>query len=72
MQSPFRSPILRVAPFLAAALALAVLASGCGGGSSSSSAVSIPAVPGADAVPAKNAPPIDLTDQHGKKVDLAS
>jgi protein SCO1/2 len=71
VQSPLRSPTLRVAPFLAVALTLSVLAAGCGGGSSSSSAVSIPAVPGADAVPAKNAPPIDLTDQHGNQVDLA-
>jgi protein SCO1/2 len=54
-------------------LALSVLAAGCGGGSSSSnSAVTIPAVPGGDAVPAKTAPPIDLTDQYGKKVDLAN
>ena len=71
MRSPFRSPTLRFAPLLVAALVLAMLAAGCGGGSSSSSVVTIPAVPGADAVPAKNAPPIVLTDQHGKKVDLA-
>src|ERR1700742_1422401 len=53
------------------ALALSVLAAGCGSGSSGSSAVSVPAVPGAVAVPAKDAPPIVLTDQHGKRVDLA-
>src|ERR1700709_2394695 len=47
-----------------------MLAAGCGGGSSSSSVVTIPAVPGLDAVPSKNAPPIVLTDQHGKKVAL--
>lgn len=71
MQSPLRSSLPRAAPFVAL-LAVALLAAGCGGGgSSSSSAVSIPAVPGADAVPAKNAPPIDLTDQYGKKIDLA-
>ena len=71
MQSPLRRSILRAAPF-AALLAVALIAAGCGGGSSSnSSAVSLPAVPGGDAVPAKNAPPIDLTDQYGKKVDLA-
>jgi protein SCO1/2 len=71
VQSPLRSSTLRVAPLLAAALAITALVVGCGGGSSSSSAVSLPAVPGADAVPAKNAPPIDLTDQYGKQIDLA-
>ena len=69
MQSPLRRSILRAAPF-AALLTVALLAAGCGG-SSSSSAVSLPLVAGADAVPAKNAPPIDLTDQYGKKIDLA-
>jgi protein SCO1 len=71
VQSPHRRSILRAAPFVAL-LAAAMLVAGCGGGSSSStSAVTIPAVPGADAVPAKPAPPIDLTDQYGKKIDLA-
>lgn len=69
MQSPLRRSLPRIAPF-AALLAIALLAAGCGG-SSSSSVVSLPLVAGADAVPAKKAPPIDLTDQHGKKVDLA-
>jgi len=72
VQSPLRRSILRAAPF-AALLAVTLIVAGCGGGSSSSdSAVTLPAVPGADAVPAKNAPPIDLTDQYGKKVDLAN
>jgi protein SCO1/2 len=72
VQSPLRRSILRAAP-CAALLAVALIAAGCGGGSSSnSSTVSLPAVPGADAVPAKNAPPIDLTDQYGKQVDLAN
>ncbi len=50
-----------------------MLAAGCGGGSSSSgdSAVSVPEIAGADAIPAKAAPAIDLTDQYGKKIDLA-
>jgi len=74
MAVPFAAPRrLQLLPVACAMLALTVLAAGCGGGSSSSngSAVNIPAVPGADAVPAKNAPPIDLTDQYGKKIDLA-
>jgi protein SCO1/2 len=33
--------------------------------------MTLPAVPGAFAVPAKKAPPIDLTDQYGKRIDLA-
>jgi protein SCO1 len=65
----------RFRPFflLGAVLALGLLAAGCGGGSNSSTdaAVSVPAIAGADAVPAKTAPPIELTDQYGKKVDLA-
>ena len=57
---------------LAAVLTLGLLVAGCGGGgSSSSAAVTVPAVAGADAVPARQAPPIELTDQYGKKVDLA-
>jgi protein SCO1/2 len=33
--------------------------------------VALPRVAGADAVPAKAAPPLALTDQYGKRVDLA-
>jgi protein SCO1 len=71
VQSPLRRPPLRAAPFLAAALAIGLLAAGCGGGSSSSSTVTLPEIAGGDAVPAKSAPPIDLTDQYGKQVDLS-
>ena len=55
------------------ALALLIVVAGCGGGGGSSSnvAVTLPQIAGGDAVPAKNAPTIDLTDQYGKKVDLA-
>ena len=54
------------------AVLLGLLVAACGGGGSSSdTAVTIPAVPGADAVPARPAPAIDLTDQYGKQVDLA-
>ena len=70
---PFASPRRRhLIPIACAALAVSLLAAGCGGGSNSSTgaAVSVPQVPGADAVPARNAPPIDLTDQYGKKIDL--
>jgi protein SCO1/2 len=68
VRSRFRPFIL-----LGAALVLGLLAAGCGGGGNSSTdgAVSVPAIAGADAVPAKTAPPIELTDQYGKKVDLA-
>ena len=64
---------LHLLPIACAALALSLLAAGCGGGSSSSSstAVGVPEIAGADAVPARQAPPIDLTDQYGKKIDLA-
>jgi protein SCO1/2 len=66
------APRSRLLPLLCAALALGLLVAGCGGsGSSSDSALTIPAVAGGDAVPAKDAPPIELTDQYGKKVDLA-
>jgi protein SCO1 len=71
---PFASPRRRHLIMIAcAALAVSLLAAGCGGGSSSStsSAVGVAEVAGADAVPAKQAPPIDLTDQYGKKIDLA-
>jgi protein SCO1/2 len=63
----------RLFPLLGTALFLGLLVAGCGGGGSGSTntAVTLPAVPGADAVPARTAPPIDLTDQYGKKVDLA-
>ncbi len=72
MQSPLRRSFLRVAPLLAAALALGAIAAGCGGGGSSTdAATALPAIAGGDAVPAKNAPPIVLTDQYGKKIDLA-
>jgi protein SCO1 len=63
---------LRPASLAVAALAFGLLVAGCGGGgSSTNAAVSVPAIAGADAIPAKAAPPIDLTDQYGKKVDLA-
>jgi protein SCO1/2 len=61
----------RLLPLLGAALALGFLAAGCGGGSSSAGTTSVPQIAGGDAVPAKDAPPIELTDQYGKKVDLA-
>jgi protein SCO1 len=53
-------------------VALGLLVAACGGSSSSTNAaVSVPAIAGGDAIPAKNAPPIELTDQYGKKIDLA-
>jgi protein SCO1/2 len=61
-----------LAPLAIGALVLGLLVSGCGGGSdSTNAAVTLPNIAGGDAVPAKNAPPIELTDQYGKKVDLA-
>src|SRR6201999_2912636 len=66
--------LLPLAPLAVAALALGLLVAACGGGGSSSStnaAVTLPSIAGGDAVPAKNAPPIELTDQYGKKIDLA-
>jgi len=63
--------LLPLAPLASAAVALGLLASGCGGGGSTNAAVTLPQVAGADAVPARPAPPIALTDQYGKKVDLA-
>jgi protein SCO1/2 len=64
--------IFAVAPLAVAALALALLVSACGGGGGSTDAtVALPSIAGGDAVPARNAPPIDLTDQYGKRVDLA-
>jgi protein SCO1/2 len=73
VQSPLRRSALRPSPFFVAAVALTVIVAGCGGGSgsSSNSAVTLPEVPGGDAVPAKNAPPLELTDQYGKRIDLA-
>jgi protein SCO1 len=73
VRHPRRSPRLRtLAPLAATALALGVLVSACGGGSGSSdTAMTLPKIAGGDAVPAKNAPPIELTDQYGKPVDLA-
>jgi protein SCO1/2 len=71
---PFASPRRRhLISIACAALAVSLVAAGCGGGSSSSSrsVAGLPEVPGADAVPARQAPPIVLTDQYGKKVDLA-
>ena len=63
---------LRPASLAVAALALGLLVAACGGsGTSTNAAVSVPAIAGGDAIPAKAAPPIDLTDQYGKKVDLA-
>ena len=64
---------LRPASLVVAALALGLLVAACGGSGSSSTnaAVTVPAMDGGDAIPAKAAPPIDLTDQYGKKVDLA-
>ncbi len=71
MRSP-RSPLRVVWP-VACALALALLLVACGGGgsSSTSTAVTVPQIAGADAVPAKPAPPLKLTNEYGKQVDLA-
>ena len=70
MRRPRR--LLPIAPLAVGALAFGLLVAGCGGGSdSTNTAVALPSIAGGDAVPAKNAPPIDLTDQYGKKVDLA-
>jgi protein SCO1/2 len=63
--------LLTIAPLAVGALTLGLLVSACGGGSSTGSAVTLPRVAGADAVPARDAPPIELTDQYGKRVDLA-
>jgi protein SCO1/2 len=61
-----------LAPLAIGAVTLGLLVAACGSrGGSSDTAVTLPNVAGADAVPAKNAPPIELTDQHGKQVDLA-
>jgi protein SCO1/2 len=64
--------ILPLASLAVGALVLGALVSACGGGGDSTSAtVTLPQVAGGDAIPAKAAPPIELTDQYGKKVDLA-
>jgi protein SCO1/2 len=68
---PRRSRLLPLAPLAVGALTLGLLVSGCGSDASSNTAVTLPQVAGADAVPARPAPPIELTDQYGKQVDLA-
>lgn len=68
MPLPRRSRLL---PLALGALVLGLVAAGCGGGGSTDTAVTLPRVAGADAVPARPAPAITLTDQHGKRVDLA-
>jgi protein SCO1/2 len=49
------------------------LLSGCGGGGAdpSTASASLAQLPGADAVPARPAPPLDLTDYRGKRIDLS-
>jgi protein SCO1/2 len=69
VRTPRRSP--RLLPLALGAVAIGLLVSGCGGGGSSNAAVTLPQVAGADAVPARQAPPIELTDQYGKRIDLA-
>ncbi|MBS1846171.1 MAG: SCO family protein [Actinobacteria bacterium] len=72
MLPPHRPRRLRpLAPLALGAVALGLVVSGCGGGGSTNAAVTLPQVAGADAVPARPAPPIDLTDQYGKRIDLA-
>ncbi|MGH2938553.1 MAG: SCO family protein [Solirubrobacterales bacterium] len=58
-------------PLAVGALVLGLLVSACGGSGSTNGAMTLPRVAGADAVPARIAPPIELTDQYGKRVDLA-
>jgi protein SCO1/2 len=63
---------LSLAPLAVGALTLGLLVSACGGGSdSTNAAMTLPNIAGGDAIPAKNAPPIELADQYGKQVDLA-
>lgn len=62
--------LLPLAVIVAGVIVLGLSVSACGSGSTDT-AVTLPSVAGADAVPARNAPPIELTDQYGKKVDLA-
>ncbi|MBS1677789.1 MAG: SCO family protein [Actinobacteria bacterium] len=69
MHGPRR--LLPLAPLAVGALALGLLLPACGGGGPTNAAVTLPGIAGGDAIPAKNAPPIELTDQHGKKIDLA-
>ena len=69
MRRPRR--LLPALPLAVGALALGLLVAACGGGSDSTAGATLPNVPGGDAVPARNAPPIELTDQDGKQVDLA-
>ncbi|MBS1895166.1 MAG: SCO family protein [Actinobacteria bacterium] len=72
MPIPHRPRRLRpLAPLAIGAVALGLIVSGCGGGGSTNAAVTLPQVAGADAVPARPAPPISLTDQYGKRIDLA-
>jgi protein SCO1 len=58
------------AALLGATALAAGLLSGCGGGSATDP-TGLPQVPGADAVPARPAPPLDLTDYRGRRIDLA-
>jgi protein SCO1/2 len=69
LHRPRRLPPL--AAVAVGALSLGLLISACGGSGSTNAALTLPTIAGGDAIPAKNAPPIELTDQHGKKVDLA-
>jgi len=62
--------LLPLAALVSGVLALGLLLSACGGGSTDT-AVTLPSIAGGDAVPAKNAPRIELTDQYGKQIDLA-
>ena len=62
--------LLPLAALVSGVLTLGLLLSACGGGSTDT-AVTLPSIAGGDAVPAKNAPPIELTDQYGKQIDLA-
>jgi protein SCO1 len=55
---------------VAAIGATCVAIAGCGG-SSSGATVATAGYPGGDAIPAKPAAPIDLTDYRGREVDLA-
>jgi protein SCO1 len=63
--------LLPLAPLAVGAVTVGLLVAGCGSGGDSTAATTLPAVAGADAVPARDAPPLDLTDQYGKRVDLA-